>query len=130
MGSEEMKERPWHAMAVEEAVAILESDAEKGLRNEAVEERRARSGKNRLTPRSRRTALGRFFSQFKNLFIYLLLAATVVTALLGQWLDSGVIFGVVLIIVIIGFISEPRRWPGVASGCWPRRARRPASVMS
>jgi high-affinity K+ transport system ATPase subunit B len=32
----------------------------------------------------------------------------VVTAVLGEWLDSGVIFGVVLIIVIIGFVQEGR----------------------
>jgi P-type Ca2+ transporter type 2C len=50
----------------------------------------------------------RLVSQFHNLFIYLLLAAAVVTAVLGEWLDSGVIAGVVLVIVIIGFVQEGR----------------------
>ena len=107
-GRGEIKDRPWHAVAVDEAVATLQSDPENGLGGDAVEQRRAKFGENRLTPKSRRTALKRLISQFNNLFIYLLLIATVVTALLGEWLDSAVIFAVVLIIAIIGFVQEGR----------------------
>ncbi|MGY6567571.1 MAG: HAD-IC family P-type ATPase, partial [Salinarimonas sp.] len=65
-------------------------------------------GENKLSQGAQRTTLQRFLSQFNNLFIYLLLAAGVITALLGEWLDSGVIFAVVFIIAIIGFIQEGR----------------------
>ena len=38
--------------------------------------------------------------------IYVLLGAAVVTSLLADWVDAGVIVGVVLINAIIGFIQE------------------------
>lgn len=47
-----------------------------------------------------------FFKHFHDLLIYILIAAAVVTAMLGHWVDTGVILGVVLINAIIGFIQE------------------------
>jgi magnesium-transporting ATPase (P-type) len=35
----------------------------------------------------------RFLLQFHNVLIYVLLAAAAITALLGHWVDSGVILG-------------------------------------
>lgn len=40
----------------------------------------------------------RFVGQYNNLFINLLLAAAAVSGAPGEWLDSGIIFGVVAII--------------------------------
>jgi magnesium-transporting ATPase (P-type) len=100
--------RDWHALPPDEALNVLGTDPEAGLSDDEIERRRQEFGENRLTPGAERTTLKRFVSQFNNLFIYLLLAAAVITALLGEWLDSGVIFAVVLIIAIIGFIQEGR----------------------
>lgn len=98
----------WHALSKDDAIATLEVDPEQGLDDEAVRTRRDEFGENRLKETAQRSQLSRFISQFKNLFIYLLLVAAVVTGLLGEYLDSGVIFAVVLIIAIIGFIQEGR----------------------
>ena len=46
--------------------------------------------------------------QFHHPLIYILLAASIITALLGEWVDSSVIFGVVLVNAIVGFIQESR----------------------
>jgi magnesium-transporting ATPase (P-type) len=99
--------RPWHAVPAEDVLASFQSGP-RGLSEAEVARRRDRYGANRLTPPPERTALMRFVAQFNNLFIYLLIAAGAVTALLGEWVDSGVIFGVVLIIAIIGFVQEGR----------------------
>ena len=48
----------------------------------------------------------RFLFQFHHPLIYVLLGATAVTGLLGEWVDAGVIFGVVLVNAIVGFIQE------------------------
>ncbi|MDO9636543.1 MAG: HAD-IC family P-type ATPase, partial [Thiobacillus sp.] len=56
----------------------------------------------------RQPAWQRLLLQFHNVLIYVLLAAGVITALLGHWLDSGVIFGVVIVNAVIGFIQEGR----------------------
>jgi cation transport ATPase len=53
-----------------------------------------------------RGPLKRFFSQFHNVLIYVLLVAAGVTAAIDHWTDSGVIVGVVLINALIGFIQE------------------------
>ena len=107
-GKGEMKGRPWHAMAAEAVLEALDVDRKEGLSEDEVERRRGEFGENRLTPGSERSTLQRFISQFNNLFLYLLMIAGVVTALLGEWLDSVVILAVVLIIAAIGFIQEGR----------------------
>lgn len=50
--------------------------------------------------------LARFAAQFNNLLIYVLLAAAVITAVLGHMIDTGVIVGVVLINAVVGFVQE------------------------
>ena len=77
-----------------------------GLSHDEAARRLARHGPNRLTPPKRRGPLLRFLLQFHNVLIYVLLAASVVTALLAHWVDTGVIVGVVVINAIIGFIQE------------------------
>jgi magnesium-transporting ATPase (P-type) len=101
-------DRVWHALGAGEAAEALGVDAARGLDEAAVEERRRVHGENRLTAVAGRSALARLLAQFDNLFIYLLLVAGVVTGLLGEWLDSGVIFGVVVLIAVIGFVQEGR----------------------
>jgi magnesium-transporting ATPase (P-type) len=96
----------WHAMPTEELASALNTDLETGLSDADVRQGQQRFGANRLTPQSERTALMRFLNQFNNLFIYVLLVAGGLAAALGEWLDGGVIFVVVLIIAIIGFIQE------------------------
>jgi len=122
------KDRAWHALAPDQALRELGVDPEKGLSEDEVRQRREKHGENRLTPGSQRSTFQRLISQFNNLFIYLLLVAAVITAALGEWLDSGVIFAVVLLIAIIGFIQEgkaERALEGVRSilsqKAWARR---------
>ena len=98
----------WHAMPVADVVDSLGTDSEQGLGDHDVQQRREQFGENRLTPQASRTALRRLLDQANNLFIYLLLAAAVVTFLIGERLDSSVILAVVVIIVLIGYIQEGR----------------------
>ena len=48
----------------------------------------------------------RFLLQFHTPLVYILLAAAAITAVLHEWVDSGVIFGVVLVNAVIGFLQE------------------------
>lgn len=96
---------PWHTLTGEQALAHLAS-REEGLHDAEVAERLARIGPNRLPPPKRPSPLKRFFAQFHNVLIYVLLAASVVTALLGHWVDFFVILAVVFVNSLIGFIQE------------------------
>ncbi len=97
----------WHSLPVDATLARL-GVTRSGLTPDEVQARRARHGANRLPPPPRTPAWKRFLLQFHNVLIYVLLAAGVVTALLGHTLDAFVIFGVVVINAIIGHIQEGR----------------------
>jgi magnesium-transporting ATPase (P-type) len=73
--------------------------AEAAKRLEAV-------GPNRLPQPPRDGVFKRFFKHFHDMLIYILIGAGVITAVLGHWLDTAVILGVVVINAIIGFIQE------------------------
>ena len=95
----------WYSLAPDDTLARLDV-TRSGLAADAVEARRAQHGANRLPPPPRTPAWKRFLLQFHNVLIYVLLAAGIITALLGHTLDSVVIFGVVVINAIIGHIQE------------------------
>ncbi|NLC71234.1 MAG: cation-transporting P-type ATPase [Desulfuromonadaceae bacterium] len=104
-GGKELDKKPWHALDSEEILAQLGTSGE-GLSFEQAQKRLREHGPNRLPPPHRRSSLVRFLLQFHNLLIYVLLVAAVIAALLGHWLDAAVIFGVVVINALIGFIQE------------------------
>jgi magnesium-transporting ATPase (P-type) len=95
----------WHVKNETAVFEQLETTAE-GLSEDEVNKRLARYGSNRIAEAKARSPWLRFLYQFHNVLIYVLIVAAVVTAILQHWIDSGVIFGVVLINAIIGFVQE------------------------
>ncbi|MDX1776335.1 MAG: HAD-IC family P-type ATPase, partial [Desulfobulbales bacterium] len=95
----------WHSLEAEVALSQMSSSAN-GLKVEEAQERFKQYGPNKLSPPQKRSPLTRFIAQFQNVLIYVLLAAGIITAFLGHWVDAGVIIGVVLINAVIGFIQE------------------------
>jgi magnesium-transporting ATPase (P-type) len=89
--------------AVLEALSV---EAGRGLAEEEVAARLARFGPNQMPQPHRRGPVVRFLEQFHNVLIYVLLGAAGVTALLGHWIDTAVIVGVVIINAVIGFLQE------------------------
>ena len=98
----------WHHLPAEEVVDLLESDAEAGLDVFEVKHRQERYGANVLTARSGPGALKRLLLQFHQPLIYILIAAGAVTLFLREWVDAAVIFGVVLVNAIIGYLQEAK----------------------
>jgi cation-transporting ATPase F len=81
---------------------------ERGLTSAEAAQRLQRFGPNALRRFKRHGPLTRFLFQFHHPLIDVLLAATAITGLLGEFVDAGVIFGVVLVNAIVGFIQESR----------------------
>ena len=73
-----------------------------------VAHRQTHFGPNRLTLKKGKSPLVLFLLQFHQPLIYILLVASIVTFVLQEWVDSGVIFGVVLVNAIIGYIQEAK----------------------
>jgi len=97
----------WHNHSPEQCFARLDATTE-GLDSQEAAARLQRFGPNRLRERPPRPAWQRFLSQLHNVLIYVLLAAAIITTLLGHYIDSGVILGVVLLNALIGFLQEGR----------------------
>ncbi len=65
-----------------------------------------RYGPNALPEKKARPAWLRFLAHFNDVLIYVLLAAAVLTAVMGHWVDTLVILGVAVINALIGHIQE------------------------
>ncbi|WP_433390976.1 HAD-IC family P-type ATPase [Micromonospora sp. KLBMP9576] len=104
----EKTEGDHHALAVHEVVLVLGTDTEHGLTDEEATARLARHGPNVLPSAAGSGSLRRLLRQFHNPLIYVLVAAGVVTLLLAEYVDSAVIFGVVLVNAVVGFLQESR----------------------
>ncbi len=95
----------WHALDGESVLKAVASQVG-GLTQDVAAQRLSLYGPNRLRPPKKEGPLKRFLAQFHNILIYILLGAGVVTAILGHWVDTSVIFGVVVINAVIGFLQE------------------------
>jgi cation-transporting ATPase F len=101
-------DKPWHQLSVEDVVGILGVELSSGLSAEEVLRRQKEFGPNRATARRGTPAWLKFLQQFNQPLVYILLLAVGVTAFLGEWVDSSVIFGVVFINAIVGFLQEAK----------------------
>ncbi len=100
--------RHWHHLPIDEVAELLESDRERGLDRFAVEHRLEAFGPNAITAQKGQSPFVRFLLQFHQPLIYILIASGVVTAFLQEWVDSGVIFLVVLVNAVIGYLQEAK----------------------
>jgi magnesium-transporting ATPase (P-type) len=100
-----VRDAPWHAQPEEAVLARLSAEAD-GLPAAEAAARLASHGPNALPAAASRSALRRFAEQFNNVLIYVLLASGGITLLLGHEVDAAVIFGVVVVNAIIGFVQE------------------------
>jgi len=98
----------WHRLPPDEVVTLLDSDSQAGLDTFEIGHRQERFGRNVLTPKRGKSPLVRFLLQFNNPLIYILLVATVITAVVKDIVDAAIILAVVLVNAIIGFIQESR----------------------
>jgi magnesium-transporting ATPase (P-type) len=107
-GVEQTREQPsWHALDRAGVESIL-GTGERGLSLVDARHRLDRYGPNRLEEPPPPSALVVLLNQFKSPLIYILLVATAVTLLLGEYVDAGVIAAVLVLNAIIGFVQERR----------------------
>lgn len=97
----------FHASAAQDVLTALDA-APGGLDEATAAERLHKFGTNSLPQARQRNALVRFVQHFHNILIYVLMASALTTAMLGHWIDTGVILAVVIANAVIGFIQEGR----------------------
>ena len=96
----------WHAISPHEVVERLATDSRRGLDPAEASLRLRKYGPNRLPEARKRGPLARFLAQFNNILVYVLLAAGFTKLMLNLWVDAAIIFGVVVLNALLGFIQE------------------------
>ncbi len=103
-----MEERTaWHRLGIDEALKQLGSSpsgltpAEAGLRLE-------QHGPNELVEKKKKTLFMMFLDQFKDFMILVLIAAAIISGIIGEASDTIAIIVIVVLNAVIGFVQEYR----------------------
>jgi Ca2+-transporting ATPase len=103
-----MANLPWHSMGIDAVLKELDTAPHQGLAEDEVRRRLEKYGHNELKKEEKVSPLILFFNQFKNTLIIILLIATVLSALLGEIVDAGIIMAIIIFCAVLGFIQEYR----------------------
>jgi len=92
-------------LSPDDVLKYFNVDIENGLDNETVKSLLRKYGRN-ILERNNNTITSILLRQFKSAFIYLLIAASIITFILGEYLDTVFILFFVFINVFLGFYQE------------------------
>src|SRR3954467_4499145 len=98
----------FYKMNKTEVENALNTDLSLGLISSDVKKKQHQFGLNELEEGEKQSALLLFFSQFKDFMVLVLLAATLISGLLGEYIDAIAIIAIVIINGCLGFYQERR----------------------
>ncbi|MCL1631482.1 cation-translocating P-type ATPase [Sporolactobacillus sp. CPB3-1] len=96
----------WFSVDAEEVLRELQTDRKQGLSHQEAASRLEKYGENKLKGKPKKSLVALFFAQLKDMLIYVLLGAAVITVLIGEYTDSIIILLVVILNAIIGVFQE------------------------
>lgn len=98
----------WFSKPAKEALEELSVDPAKGLSTTEARTRLEKFGPNKLKGKPKKSLLTLFFSQLKDMLIYVLLGAAVITIFIKEYADAIIILLVVILNAVIGVIQESK----------------------
>lgn len=98
----------WFNKTSQEILEKLAVDPSKGLSSEEVGKRKEKYGLNKLNSKKQKSLLKMFFEQLNDILIYILLAAAIISGVLGEISDALIIGIVVIINTVIGVVQESK----------------------
>ena len=98
----------WHLREAHDLIAAQEVDPAHGLKDHQVSQRALEFGANALPTAVKRSFWSLVIDQFSDFMILVLIAAGVVSGLMGEWVDSLVILVIVLLNAVIGLVQSWR----------------------
>jgi Ca2+-transporting ATPase len=97
----------WHQKNVEEVITELESSLQ-GLSAAKAQELLLKHGPNELAEKKKKTLFMMFLDQFKDFMILVLMAAAIISGIIGDATDTIAIVVIVALNAVIGFVQEYR----------------------
>ena len=95
----------YHTLPIEDLYPVLHSSAQ-GLTTGQAEEQRQRYGRNDISSKKKQSPIIQFLEQFKNPLVLILLFAAVVSLIVDEITNAGIIISIVLISVILDFFQR------------------------
>jgi Ca2+-transporting ATPase len=105
----------WHKLDSKEVANLLSTSRSKGLSEAEVNKRLTELGPNRLDEAPPTSFWEMLWEQFNNFVVFLLLGASILSAVLGEWLESGAIMAIVVLNAGFGIIQERRAEQALAA---------------
>ncbi|HTN04318.1 MAG TPA: HAD-IC family P-type ATPase, partial [Planctomycetaceae bacterium] len=105
----------WETMPAADVLRGLSVDGERGLTGDEVVRRRERWGANSLAEEPPVPMWRRLLNQFKELVIWILIFAAVISGVMGEWADTAAILAIVLVNGVIGFLQEEKAGRALAA---------------
>ena len=110
-----MKSQRWYSKTAQDSAKALESDVTGGLSAAEAQKRLEQFGSNQLEEKKGINPWAIFFEQFKDLIIWILIGAALVSGFLQEWVDALAIIAIVIVNAILGFIQEYRAEKSLAA---------------
>lgn len=98
----------WFNKSTQDVLKELDSDSINGLSSTDAKERLGKNGENKLAGKKKKSIVALFFAQINDVMIYILLAAALISGLVGEVSDSIIILIVILVNALIGLIQESK----------------------
>ncbi|SHO48436.1 cation-translocating P-type ATPase [Anaerocolumna xylanovorans] len=98
----------WFSKPTKEALKELNVDPSQGLSSAEAKSRLEKYGPNKLKGKPKKSLLSLFMSQLKDMLIYVLLGAAVITIFIKEYADAIIILLVVILNAVIGVIQESK----------------------
>ncbi|MGH7948742.1 MAG: cation-transporting P-type ATPase, partial [Candidatus Binataceae bacterium] len=105
----------WHLLTADRVLESLGVSAAAGLDSAEVDRRRATYGPNVLTEAQRRSTFRKLLDQFTDFMVIVLIAAAIVSGILGDPEDTIAIVVIVVLNAVLGFVQEYRAERAVAA---------------
>lgn len=103
-----MAKETWHSLETEHVLKEMDTDMHRGLTGDEAKKRLEKYGYNELKKEEKISPFTLLISQFKNTLIIILLIAVVLSALVGEMVDSAIILVIVIFCAVLGFVQEYR----------------------
>ncbi|CAM3352255.1 calcium-transporting P-type ATPase, PMR1-type [Marinicrinis lubricantis] len=103
-----MSSKKWFQMTPQQALQSMDVQPQQGLSSKEVKRRQEQHGLNVLTEADGVSPITLFLNQFKDFMVLVLLGATLISGLLGEYLDAITIIAIIFINAILGFVQEFR----------------------
>ena len=105
----------WHALSQDEVIDKLQTPLPSGLSTEEVTRRQAEHGLNQLAEAPRPGFFAKLFDQLKGFVVILLIVASIISAVLGDYIEASAIMAIVVLNAILGVVQESRAEQALAA---------------